>query len=237
MAYDNLVQRDLVDYTEMTVTEHDEGTPLTTRSLLSPLCRYLEDSKHCGRVISREERQRLYTWIDANIPYYSTYVYEPRREQTQGNRDAWDAWNKNGWFQKVLAPTFRRRCFDCHQRTVAIQQWSFGGIAAVTSKHWPDRSLWFEQQHGLYRAETYLVGPESRINLTHPDWSLLLRAPLAGGAGGFGFCKEKGGNPVFKDRSDPDYQQLLRAIQQGHDELYTAPRADIVPPSLHDHRR
>ena len=229
MGYDNLIQRDLVDFTEMTVTEHDEGSPLSTGSLLSGLCRYLEAPKHCGRSVPLEDRQRIYTWIDANIPYYGTYLYAAGCDNIQGNRDGWDALNKDGWFQKDLAPAFRRRCFGCHQRTVTCQGWSFVETATVTSKFWPDRCLWFEQQHNFHRKDTYLVGPESRINLTHPEWSLLLTAPLAKQAGGFGFCKERSGLPIFKDSSDPDYQILLTAIRRGRDELSSRPRADMVP--------
>ena len=229
MGYDNLIQRDLVDFTEMTVTEHDEGSPLSTGSLLSGLCRYLEAPKHCGRSVPLEDRQRIYTWINANIPYYGTYLYAAGCDNIQGNRDGWDALNKDGWFQKDLAPAFRRRCFGCHQRTVTCQGWSFVETATVTSKFWPDRCLWFEQQHNFHRKDTYLVGPESRINLTIRSGACFSTAPLAKQAGGFGFCKECSGLPIFKDSSDPDYQILLTAIRRGRDELSSRPRADMVP--------
>ncbi|MCH8042610.1 MAG: hypothetical protein IID44_02725 [Planctomycetes bacterium] len=50
---------------------------------------------------------------------------------------------------------------------------------------------------------------QSLCNVTRPDKSLLLRAPLSGDRGGFGLCKGE----VFADTKDPDYQKLLSAIE------------------------
>ena len=36
MGYDNLVQLDLVDYTNMHTSSHDEGGPLSSGSTVSP---------------------------------------------------------------------------------------------------------------------------------------------------------------------------------------------------------
>jgi hypothetical protein len=82
---------------------------------------------------------------------------------------------------------------------------------------------------GELRGATYLLGPEARINLTHPEWSLLLTAPLAEEAGGFGFCKDADEKPVFANTDEPDYQAMLAALRRGHDELYIHLRADMVP--------
>ena len=49
---------------------------------------------------------------------------------------------------------------------------------------------------------------QSLCNLTRPDKSLLLRAPLGREAGGLGLCSP----PVFDLTQDPDYQLLLSAI-------------------------
>ncbi len=54
-------------------------------------------------------------------------------------------------------------------------------------------------------------------NLTHPDESLLLRAPLSANKGGLGLCK----GTIFADKNDADYKRLLASITataKQHDE-------------------
>jgi hypothetical protein len=53
--------------------------------------------------------------------------------------------------------------------------------------------------------------PQSLCNLTRPDKSLLLRAPLAPNAGGLGLCAET----VFTRADDPDYLAIRGAIAAG----------------------
>jgi hypothetical protein len=75
-----------------------------------------------------------------------------------------------------------------------------------------------------------LLGPEFRINLTNPDHSSLLSAPLAKKAGGMGLCKSADGKPyIFKDKTDPDYQAILKAIGVGAKEIKDHPRQDMLP--------
>jgi hypothetical protein len=50
--------------------------------------------------------------------------------------------------------------------------------------------------------------PQSLCNLTRPDKSLLLRAPLSRDAGGLQRCS----SPVFGDTRDLDYQTILTRI-------------------------
>jgi hypothetical protein len=52
--------------------------------------------------------------------------------------------------------------------------------------------------------------PQSLCNLTRPEKSLLLRAPLDEQSGGLGLCDPA----VFADSDDPDYRAVLAAIQE-----------------------
>jgi hypothetical protein len=61
------------------------------------------------------------------------------------------------------------------------------------------------------------------INMTHPENSRLLSHNLAENAGG----TATGGNVRFTSKSDPDYQALLNAIQDGADHLLQLPRMDM----------
>ncbi len=101
------------------------------------------------------------------------------------------------------AALFRQRCGQCHYHEYKdpklgdVQTYRFAGRVL----HW--RSPWF--------------------NLSRPEKSLFVRAPLAKGAGGLELCKQV----VFQDTSDPLYQGILGAIQDGHNRLMEGKRFDM----------
>ena len=66
------------------------------------------------------------------------------------------------------------------------------------------------------------------FNLSQPEHSLLL-APLEPGGGGFGLCRDAGGQPVsvFRDRDDADYQTLLEMVAAGQANLESIKRFDM----------
>ncbi len=60
-------------------------------------------------------------------------------------------------------------------------------------------------------------------NISRPEKSFLVRAPLATEAGGLALCKEV----VFKDTSDPLYQEMLAALRDAHERLSAGKRFDM----------
>ena len=107
MAYDNLLGRSRsyrqhnMETGEMLPEEKAKGKPLVhfywllrtptavnqplwTGSHASRLLDYV-DTDHCGQQIPLEDRQRIYLWIDANVPYYGTYAHA--RPDASGRRD------------------------------------------------------------------------------------------------------------------------------------------------------
>ena len=68
-----------------------------------------------------------------------------------------------------------------------------------------------------------------RYNLTEPKESLVLLAPLAKAAGGYGICKGKGKNTdmLFKTTTDTDYRRLLADIRKYKKQLDKAKRFDM----------
>jgi hypothetical protein len=66
-------------------------------------------------------------------------------------------------------------------------------------------------------------------NLTRPERSLALLAPLAQSAGGFELCRDKEGKSaaVFGDTNDPDYEKLLAMVKAGSQELEVIKRFDM----------
>ena len=166
------------------------------------------------------------------MPYYGTY--EVTNRGVTGGRDRWFVDDRNGWFQKDFLPIFNRRCMPCHRRHVTPQTYNYNpggdGRILVTSKLWDDTALsQFQLGHGRI-SWTGQIGPDHRINLTHPEWSQMLTAPLPKKAGGLGLCKPtKGMGEPFADTSDPDYQAIFGALQKAHRAALAQPRVDMRP--------
>ncbi|MHB1036772.1 MAG: HzsA-related protein [Pirellulales bacterium] len=64
---------------------------------------------------------------------------------------------------------------------------------------------------------------QTLFNLTRPEKSLILRAPLAKEAGGLGLCGEK----VFADPSDAQYREILAAVLAAAERLKSEKRFDM----------
>ena len=181
------------------------------RFAVEPLAPLHRDHGHYGPPLPPADRQRIYAWIDANVPYYGTYEHHPAWRPACGSRDGWDMENPHGWLAPRLAPVFQRRCVECHRRTVYGQAAYNSKRVEVTSRIWTDRGL--TDDMAFTSPLAFLIAPEFRINLSRPEHSLLLTAPLAKEAGGFGLCRMADESPVFRGRTDPDYQALLAAIR------------------------
>jgi len=97
----------------------------------------------------------------------------------------------------------KQRCGACHGDTVQDKK----GKKTTT--------LVFGGDWG-HRTEPY-------CNLSRPEKSLILRAPLAQEAGGLALCEET----TFKDTNDPLYQQILAAIKDAHHRLMAGKRFDM----------
>jgi hypothetical protein len=65
---------------------------------------------------------------------------------------------------------------------------------------------------------------QENINLTHPEWSRVVRAPLARAAGGLGACTTDDGKPVFASVEDPGYRELLARVREVAAALESNPR-------------
>jgi len=64
---------------------------------------------------------------------------------------------------------------------------------------------------------------EGTCNLSRPEMSPMLRAPLAKSAGGLELCRQT----VFADTKDPVYQKILQAVQVSHQHLLAGKRFDM----------
>ena len=53
------------------------------------------------------------------------------------------------------------------------------------------------------------------FDLSYPELSKAVRAPLSKAAGGLGVCEAKSGKQVFANTDDPDYQTILKGVERG----------------------
>jgi mono/diheme cytochrome c family protein len=227
MAYDNLLGRSgsyrqhnmktgqilpaeaakgkpLVHYHWLLKTPTGVSRPYWIGSHASRLPDYLEKS-HVGHELPSEDKQRIYLWIDANVPYYATY--EHSRPKSPGYRDLFTDFETGqlaDWYSKQFLPVYKRRCNECH-----------GPIPEPNDKSNVEGPLW----RGRY----------SWINMTRPELSVALVTHLSKEAGRRGTGTETGGKgkPLFSTKDDPDFKAMLEAIRQGAKEASQHPRVDF----------
>jgi hypothetical protein len=186
----------------------------------SPIMQMLE-GQHYDVQLNRHQIEMIRHWIHCGAPYIGTYAalihgmvgstgYEASHFTAIDTRIL-----KNESVQ-LASEVIGRRCGHCHEgvRTVPkhAADWGQGTELIQPYRAWKikqadNRAVWRFQQHILY-------------NLTHPEKSVQLLAPLAKEAGGYGACREMAEGTitnnfatVFGSKDDPDYQVLLTAIQ------------------------
>jgi hypothetical protein len=188
------------------------------RTLGSSASRILKmiDGSHYGVQAGEHEKKMLRLWIEVGAPYPGTYAalgcgsIGAYLENNQVHAD-WD-WPTT----RAGAEVIDRRCASCHQGDVALPR-SLSDERGV--------SFWqFDLNDPRLRMSRHIV-----FNLTQPKKSLLLLAPLAQTAGGFGFCRDQHGKPVtvFSETKDPDYGKLLAMAIAGKEHLDKIKRFDM----------
>lgn len=179
--------------------------PYITGSHASRLTELIE-SNHGSVTMPLEDRQILYYWMDANVPYYGTYAHS--RPNSPGRRDRFAdprSGRYSSWYADRFLDVYRRRCAECHQ---SFEQ--------------PDNRDW--------------IGRYAWINLDKPQQSAALTAHLAKDQGGRGIAAIKGNKRtladspqqlLFYDTAESDYVQMLSAIEEGKRMMLEHPEADM----------
>jgi hypothetical protein len=174
------------------------------------------DGGHYDVVATEHEKAVLRLWIDAGAPYPGTYAAMGTgsiggyQQNKQVHTDT--AWPTT----RAGAEVLDRRCATCHQGSSVLPR-SLSDERGI--------SFWrFRLEDPRLKLSRHIV-----FNLTRPEDSLLLLAPLAETAGGFERCRNQDNGPVtvFADASDPDYQVLLAMIAAGKTELERVKRFDM----------
>jgi len=175
---------------------------------------------HHGVEMGDADRRVVRLWLDTGAAYPGTYAALGTGMIGGYARNRLDRSDTNWPETKAAAEVIRRRCGACHAKggrplpkalsdEIGISFWKMS---------LDDKRLRFSR-HRVF-------------NLTRPEKSLILLAPLAESAGGYQQCaarpgKDKG-QPVFADTRDPDYRRLLALCVAGKKRLEEIKRFDMA---------
>jgi len=182
--------------------------PRSIGSSASPLLTKRLSGDHHGVKPTPAEWRAVWLWIEAAAPFAGSYA-ALRNTEEQGYYG--HAGNK---FFGECRDVFRKRCFSCHRNT---NDRNVTGFPFNWGLRRDKESKLLGRQKGSYERIILPNDPARMfdsgvlVNYTRPEYSSILLAPLAKEAGGYGRC----GQPVFKNKNDPDYVKMLASIENG----------------------
>jgi len=110
---------------------------------------------------------------------------------------------------------------DCHDRSRPLPRYLSDDLELVLSNPDPNDIRIRFARHLMF-------------NLSRPEKSLILLAPLSTGAGGYGSCRdpnedgmERRPATIFADANDPDYRKILAMCRAGKQRLEEIKRFDM----------
>lgn len=185
----------------------------------SPLVRLLDGHHHDVKVTDRERRV-VQLWLDAGAPYPGTYAALGTGTIGGYIRNVQVLNNDAEWEETKAAQPVYKRCVSCHD----------------PKKHPVAHSL--SDEIGLSFWTPDMNDPRLKFsrhivfNLSQPEKSLIVLAPLARSAGGYGLCKAADApttadSQVFATRDDPGYRALLAMCEAGKRRLGEVKRFDM----------
>jgi hypothetical protein len=189
--------------------------PRTLGSAASRIFKML-DGSHYDVKATEHQKRMLRLWIELGAPYPGTYaalgcgsVGGYHQNQLVNTDFDWPT-------TKAGAEVIRRRCASCH---------TGNDVLPLSLSDERGVSFWrFSLDDPRLKLSRHIV-----FNLTRPDKSLLVLAPLAEKAGGLDLCLDDQGTPatVFTSVNDPDYQKLVEMAAAGKRNLDTIKRFDM----------
>ncbi len=192
--------------------------PRTVGTSASPLMKKLDGGHHDVKLTAREQDMFRY-WIEAGAPYPGTYAALgtgmiggfPKSKLDTSDR-AWPS-------SIAAAKAIERRCLGCHNKSLPMPRFISDNLDLVLSNPSFDDVRCKMSRHVMF-------------NLTRPEKSLLLLAPLSRRSGGYGLCRSRNKDKseehsIFADTNDPDYQKILAVCTDGRDYLENIKRFDM----------
>jgi hypothetical protein len=178
-------------------------------SSASPLMRKI-DGSHYDVTVSDHERTMIRLWIESGAAYPGTYAALGTGMIGSNVRDNIGGNSRYNGARNIV----KRRCNSCHTDAMKL----------------PDSP---SDEMGLNRSASLSEEPRMKFarhiiyNLTRPDQSLFLLAPLAKEAGGYGICRDSSGKEVFQNIVNSDYLTLLSMVRFTAKRLHEIKRFDI----------
>lgn len=183
--------------------------PRTLGSSASRLLKML-DGDHYGVKATPHQKELLRLWIESAAAYPGTYaalgcgMIGNYAENNQVNTGI--DWPET----TAAAAVIQQRCAPCHDKPARALPRNLADERGV--------SFWQPSlDDPRLNTSRHIV-----FNLTRPEKSLILLAPLSEGAGGWNLCRTN----VFASKSDPGYRQLLNLLLAGQNFLNQNTRFD-----------
>ena len=218
--------------------------PYTIGSSASYLIDKLDGSHH-GVELTAEELRMVKLWIDAAATFPGTYaslgsgMIGPYAALQYGTRPLHDYadWPAQSKAREAMA----RRCTSCHTDAMSLPSspaddldfrlhhlaygdgrprfWTPPWLKVYGDGSLRPGSVEWMRQHADPRLQ---FSRHILYNLSRPEKSLLLLAPLSTSAGGYALCGE-----VFAETEDPDFQAILAGIEEAKHHLETIGRFNM----------
>jgi len=194
--------------------------PRSVGTSASPLMKML-DGDHYKAKLSQHEKDMIRYWIESAAPYPGTYAALGTGMIGGFPKSKLDTTDRQWPSSIAAAEAIKRRCAGCHDNSLPVPKYLSDNLELILSN--PDMN------DIRIRLSRHLM-----FNLTRPRKSLILLAPMAANAGGYGLCKQRYEDgsfresvTVFADTSDPDYQKILTLCRRGRKWLKEIKRFDM----------
>ena len=195
--------------------------PRSVGTSASPLMKML-DGGHYNAGLTQHEQDMLHYWIESAAPYPGTYAALGTGMIGGFPKSVLDTSDRQWPSSIAAAEAIRRRCTGCHDSSLPIPQYLSDNLELILSNPDPNDIRIRFSRHLMF-------------NLSRPEKSLILLAPMATDAGGYGLCKQLSQNgclgesvTIFAGTSDPDYQKVLALCRRGKRRLEEIKRFDML---------
>lgn len=177
---------------------------------------------HYGVEPSPEEVRLVRYWIETGATYPGTYA-ALGGGSIGGYYENEVVENDAEWPEGIaVAEVVDRRCAACHEGLKSLPRGlsDENGLSFWRLDDWEDPRV-MRTRHLMF-------------NLTRPELSIMLLAPLSPDAGGYGRCKNADGTAVIAAKDDADWRTILALSEAGKRRLDEIKRFDMpgfVPPA------